>query len=138
MVKLRQVASTGGLYKATDVEKPILLTIASGEEEEVGQQKELKWVIRFREKGSKGLANNGERAEQFFVEFGTDDIDELLGRQVVLFQGTTKYQGKTVPCVSVRAPKGKAAASQKTDAHDAAGHQQQQSSTDIPDDEIPF
>jgi len=100
---------TGGYFKGDDLEKPKLLTIESVGKEELGEGKEERWVVRFAE-DDRGCVLNKTRAEEIVDATGRDDSDEWLGCKLVLYKGQTRFQGKMVACVAIRAPKKQAKA----------------------------
>ena len=67
---------------------------------------EKKLVAHFAGK-DKGLVLNRTNADTLNEIFGTDDYEEWTG-PIVLFPDTTKFGGKTVPCVRLRANVGNA------------------------------
>jgi len=79
---------------ASDVQEPMTLTITSGEREEVGQDKEPAIVLYFKEE-DRGLILN-KTALRFMVALtGSEDTDEWVGKQVVLYnEPNVYYQGK--------------------------------------------
>lgn len=55
---------------------------------------------------SKDLVLNKTKCEALADIAGSDDMDEWEGLVVVLQPGTTRFQGKTVPCIDIRANRG--------------------------------
>lgn len=117
----------GGKYwKAADLVKPRLLTISKFEYEPMmGNLSDMKWVAYFAE-DKRGLVLNQTNGNMIKSLFG-DDSERCTGKKIVLFQSNTEMQGRTVPCIRVRAP--------KEQAPPAA---QKEVNSDPPDDEIPF
>jgi hypothetical protein len=71
--------------------------------EEVGQgaDKKMKPVMSFKN-ASKSMVLNNTNDATINELFGDDDRD-WQGQKIVLYPSTTPFQGKTVPCVRVRA-----------------------------------
>jgi hypothetical protein len=64
--------------------------------------KEKKLVARFVGK-EKGLVLNRTNADSIAEIAGSEDTDDWAGQTIVLFPDTTKFGGKTVDCVRIRA-----------------------------------
>jgi hypothetical protein len=82
--------------------KPIVYTIHSFAIEELGDAKERKPVLYFTETNS-GLVLNKTRWTVVEELYGPD-TDGWVGNKLELFPDKTRFGGKTVPCISVRAP----------------------------------
>ena len=93
---------TGSYFKGADLEKAKLLTIEAVGKESLGEDKDERWVVRFVE-DERGCVLNKTRADEIVQATGSNDTDDWLGRKVVLYKGETRFQGKLVPCVAVRA-----------------------------------
>jgi len=50
----------------------------------------------------KGLILNVTNANRLVGNFGTDEIDEWIGKEVTLYPTTTEFNGKQVPCIRVK------------------------------------
>lgn len=88
--------------KASDFEKPALLTIKGFGDEKIGD--EIKPCVFFEEE-TKGLIlniTNGNTIEQIA---GTADPDNWNGVKVVAYKTDTDFRGKRVDCIRIRAPK---------------------------------
>ena len=95
--------------KAADITTPSRLTIASIAQEEVAGEKKI--IMRFDEK-EQGLVLNKTNAAICAEAFGVE-MDDWVGKTVVLRQGRTPFNGKMVPCIRVepvREPPAKAVA----------------------------
>jgi hypothetical protein len=92
--------------QAADLDQPIVATIARVANENVGSddKTELKPVLFFREPGLKGVVLNLTRAEATAEIAGNEDMDDWPGTRVRLVRGTTRYQGKKVPCIAIERP----------------------------------
>lgn len=93
--------------KAADLSKATVVTIASVEVEEIGD--DTKPVLHF--KGSdKGLVLNKTNANIISEVLGTEETDEWIGKKISIYPTKTEFQGKRVACIRVsdQAP-GKAA-----------------------------
>ena len=88
--------------RASDLEKPRLVTIKNITEEEVGD--ETRPVAYFNGE-EKGLGLNRTNCQSIEEIAGSDDLDKWAGAVVVLFKTQTDYQGKRVDCVRIRPPK---------------------------------
>lgn len=66
-----------------------------------GKPDERKLAAHFAGK-DKALILNKTRCEQLESVFGTEDYEQWVG-PVVLVPGETKFGGKTVPCIDIRA-----------------------------------
>jgi hypothetical protein len=88
-----------------DVPKPTLVTITEITEEEIGQEKDLKFVMYFDE-FEKGLVLNWTNAEVIAESLDEKDMDAWPGGKLVLyFDPNVSYAGKKVGGLRVRAPK---------------------------------
>ena len=97
----------GSYIKAEDLAgKAVRVTIERVSIEEIKSdgKTEKKLVAHFVGK-DKGLVLNRTNADTLNEIFGTDDYDEWTG-PIVLFPDTTKFGGKTVPCVRLRSNNG--------------------------------
>lgn len=94
----------GHFLKAIDLEKPKLLTIKAATVEIMEGDSEQKEVLWF-EESEQGLVLNKTNTTTVVEVTGTDDVDIMAGKKIVLFATTTEFGGKTVPCIRVRAPK---------------------------------
>lgn len=97
----------GRFLKACDVPKPALLTIrdASNEQMQDGEHKDVLWFNEVEQ----GLVLNKTNAATVVAHCKTDDSDQMVGKQIVVFATTTDFGGKQVDCIRVRAPKAKPA-----------------------------
>ena len=100
----------GGKYlKKEDCDPPILATIERFAEENVAkedQPEELKWVMYFSD-NDKALVMNSTNLQLAAIAFGTQETDEWIGRQLVLYHDpNVSFGGKLVGGVRVRAPSG--------------------------------
>ena len=68
---------------------------------------ELKWVLHFTET-EKGLALNKTNIQRLEKFLGSDNTDDWMGKQVVLYwDETVEYMGELKGGIRVRAPKSK-------------------------------
>jgi hypothetical protein len=98
-------------------------TITSVSQEEVGQDREMKFVVYFQGQ-QKGVVLNKTNAELLEMLFG-DESDDWIGEEISLFTMPVTFNGKTTNAIRFRAPK-KSAKQQAADVIDALN------------DEIPF
>lgn len=83
----------GDYIRATDVPRPMRVTISEVKEEEVGHDKEVCPVVYFNE-GKRGLCLNRTNLAFLVSQFG-DDSSAWLGRQVVIFNDlSVSYNGR--------------------------------------------
>lgn len=91
-----------------DFDIPKLLTVAGVVQENVamaGAEPEMKWCLQFQET-EKPLVLNSTNIQLCAKAFGSDDTDEWIGRQIVLYhEPHVSYGGKLVGGIRVRAPK---------------------------------
>ena len=95
-------AFAGNYLKAADLPQPRLLTMQTVTQETLGDQKELKLVVRFHGE-QRGLVLNKVNALEISAWYG-DDSDRWTGQPVELFATTTFFSGRQVPCIRVRRP----------------------------------
>jgi hypothetical protein len=99
-------AAFGKYLKTEDLQgKACRLTIDAICEEilDGDKGKEHKLVARFVGK-EKGLVLNRTNADSIAQICNSEDTDDWAGQTIVLFPDQTKFGGKTVDCVRVRAP----------------------------------
>jgi hypothetical protein len=100
----------GKYLKKEDCDPPMLATIERFEEENVAredQPEDLKWVMYF-ENNEKGLVMNTTNLQLAAKAFGTEETDDWIGKQIVLYHDpNVSFGGKLVGGIRVRAPKGK-------------------------------
>jgi hypothetical protein len=102
----------GSFLKTEDLQgKACRLVIEAICNEEINGDhgKEKKLVARFAGK-DKGLVLNRTNADSIAEIAGSEDTDDWAGVQIVLFPDKTKFGGKTVDCVRIRAPQANGAA----------------------------
>jgi hypothetical protein len=108
----------GSFLKTEDLQgKACRLVIEAICNEEINGDhgKEKKLVARFAGK-DKGLVLNRTNADSIAEIAGSEDTDDWAGVQIVLFPDKTKFGGKTVDCVRVRAPQANGAAAKPVPA----------------------
>lgn len=99
----------GSFLKHEDLQgKAIKVTIEEIRQEEINGDhgKEKKLVARFVGK-DKGLVLNRTNADSIAEITESEDTDDWAGAVIVLYPDKTKFGGKTVDCVRVRAAKDK-------------------------------
>ena len=115
--------------KKEDVGDGVLLTIADCIQKNVamqGVEPEMKWCLTFQEE-EKPMVLNFINMQICESVFGSDDTDDWVGKQIVLYTDpNVSFGGKIVGGIRVRAPKGKAKATAKPKP------------TELNDDDIPF
>jgi hypothetical protein len=91
--------------KSSEVpEDGITVTIDRVEIEDVDGKGARKPVLYFR-KAKKGMALNVTNSKKIAALLGTAETDDWPGHAITIYQSETDYQGETVACVRVRAPK---------------------------------
>jgi hypothetical protein len=95
----------GKFLQVSDLDTPIVATIASVRSETVGSgdDSETKLVVRFRETDVKAVVLNLTRAEAIENIVGDPDTDRWAGHRIKLVKGSTRYQGKRVACIAIEA-----------------------------------
>ena len=87
--------------KAADLDgSAVALTISHVEREEVGNEKEQKPVLYFKD-WTKGLVLNRTNAGAITAAYG-DESEDWTGKPVEVFATTTQFRGTTVDCLRVR------------------------------------
>jgi hypothetical protein len=98
--------------KQTDVGAGALMTITGCHQHNVamqGAEPDLKWCLSFHE-SDKPLVLNSTNAQLCEKALGSDDTDDWVGKQIVLYTDpNVSYGGKVVGGIRVRAPKTKLA-----------------------------
>lgn len=116
-----------------DVGDGALVTIKQIKKENLAREDdapEYKFTMYF-EEYEKGLVLNSTNIQLTEKALGSDDTDDWIGKQIVLYEDpNVSYGGKLVGGIRVRAVKRKSAATQ--------GAQQKRSTVDDLDDPIPF
>lgn len=103
-MKITDFVNTGEYLKKEDLEKPVLATISGASIEAIGEEKESKLVIHFKE-DIKSLVANKTNLQLMAALFQSDDTDNWLGRKIVLYNDPTiMFGGKVVGGVRVRMP----------------------------------
>lgn len=95
----------GSFLKTEDLQgRAVRLTIesVSSEDIESDRGKEKKLVARFAGK-EKGLVLNRTNADSIAEIADSEDTDDWAGISIVLFPDKTKFGGKTVDCMRIRA-----------------------------------
>lgn len=89
---------------AADAKPPRTVTMAGIRQEEVGQQKDLKWVLYLHNE-PKGIVLGKTIWAQIAYVTGSDDTDGWMGKQIEIYQELVRNpQGQMVPGLRVRAP----------------------------------
>lgn len=100
--------------KQADVDPPLLVTIKAFRQSNVAmddQPEEMKWTVFFRETQPDGtplkpLVLNSTNIQLITKALGTDETDEWVGKQIVLFNDpNVSFGGKITGGVRVRAPR---------------------------------
>lgn len=92
----------GTYFKASDfADGARTFTIDHIANEEVGEDKELKQVVHFKEDGAKRLVLNKTNAERI-DDIHKCDMEDLGGKQIELYKTQTDMGGRQVDCTRVR------------------------------------
>ena len=85
---------------------PLDVTITAITDENLGSEDkpQYKPVAAFEEEDVKPCVLNITRCESIADIVGSEDTDNWINQRVRLVKGTTRYQGKKVPCIDVAAP----------------------------------
>jgi hypothetical protein len=127
--------------RAADVEEPLTVTIKSASIEELGEDKEEKIVVLFKEL-DRGLVLNRTNADYLSMICNSDDTDAWPGHRVGLFVQPVSFKGKLVDSIRVTKPQHLEAAAdmaKKTTAKAAKTPKKQKAAAadDDLDDEVP-
>ena len=89
-------------FKAADItEEGLPLKIAKVEQEKIGPDQELKWVLYF--KGhDKQLVLNGTNWDLIAAALREEDSDNWIGKTIELYPTQTPFGKKIVDCIRVR------------------------------------
>lgn len=95
--------------KKEDTTRPVLLTIERFSKVNMaqrGKEDEVKWLMHFAET-PKPLVMGPTKFQMCEQIFGSDETDEWVGRQVVLYEdpNVTDLHGKLVGGIRIRAPR---------------------------------
>lgn len=94
-------AFPSNFLKCDDLQRrQVPVTIESYDFEEIGDEKKL--VLRFRGK-QKGLVCNKTNAGSIAQLYG-DELDDWVGKRIVLYPTTTPFNGRATPCIRVLPP----------------------------------
>lgn len=99
----------GKFLKKEDVDPAKLVTIKGLAKQNAGRDDnpEMKWTMSFQEL-SKPLVMNGTNLQLCAHALGTDETDNWIGKQIVLYNDpSVQFQGKLVGGVRIRAAKKK-------------------------------
>jgi hypothetical protein len=98
----RNDAFPSRFFKAADItEEGLPLKIAKVEQEKVGPDQELKWVLYF--KGhDKQLVLNGTNWDLIAAALREEDSDNWIGKTIELYPTQTQFGKKMVDCIRVR------------------------------------
>jgi hypothetical protein len=120
--------------KKEDAERPVLATISTVDQQNVaapGAGNEMKWCMHFKEL-DKPLVLNSTNIQLCKSIFGSDDTDDWLGKQIVLYNDpNVSYAGKLTGGIRVRAPKKQAQAPQAEQAPRKRTFEEEMESNDI-------
>ena len=89
--------------RGADINGTPTFKVSSVTQEEVGQDREMKFVVYF-EGQQKGVVLNKTNAELLSMLYG-DESDDWIGEEVTLFTMQVTFQGKTTNTIRFRAPK---------------------------------
>ena len=95
--------SIGSFIKAIDLPAPKKVTISSLDHEEVGQEKEMKYILSFNEIPKKLILNTTNL--KTLIALFTDESDSWIGKVIILYADQVMFSGSMVPCVRIRAAK---------------------------------
>lgn len=127
--------------KKEDVPTPALVTISRFTHENLaqdGQPKDEKWVMHFNE-FDRGLVMNPTNLQLAALALGSDDTDDWLGRQIVLYTDpNVSFGGKLVGGLRLRARKQSRPAAAPAAPPPPPPPRAPVASFDDMDDDIPF
>lgn len=129
--------------RAADLEAPRTVTIKSASIEELGEDKEEKIVVLFKEL-DRGLVLNRTNADYISMICESDDTEEWPGTQLGLFVQPVSFKGKLVDSIRVTKPQHLRAADDMATKTTAKALRKQKAAAvavdpdDDMDDEIPL
>lgn len=89
---------------AADLEgKEVEVTVEHAHYTEVGENKETKGAVKFKE-FPRSMVINRTNIKRLIAHLG-DDTDQWIGKTVKIYPTETDLKGKTVPCLRVREKK---------------------------------
>ena len=94
----------GEYFKAANLDKPKIVTVASARLEEVGQEKKKKIVLRF-EEADKGVVCNETRCNAMAEIAKSSNYDDWAGHRITLTKGRTTFGAKLVDCIEIQPTK---------------------------------
>jgi hypothetical protein len=89
--------------RAADLEEPLTVTIKSASIEELGEDKDEKIVVMFKEL-DRGLVLNRTNADYISMLCESDDTEDWPGTQLGLFVQPVSFRGKLVDSIRVTKP----------------------------------
>ncbi len=102
----RNEAFPSRFLKAADVPGDgIELKIAKVEQDKVGPEQELKWIVSFKDE-DKQLVLNGTNWDLIAAALREDDSDNWVGKKIELYATQTTFGKKMVDCIRVRRARG--------------------------------
>ena len=123
--------------RAADVEEPLTVTIKSASLEELGEDKDEKIVVTFKEL-DRGLVLNRTNADYISMICESDDTEDWPGTRLGLFVQPVSFKGKLVDSIRVTKPQHLKAADDmvKTTAAKAPRKQKAAAAAAAPDDDM--
>jgi hypothetical protein len=123
--------------RAADVEEPLTVTIKSASLEELGEDKDEKIVVTFKEL-DRGLVLNRTNADYISMICESDDTEDWPGTRLGLFVQPVSFKGKLVDSIRVTKPQHLKAADDmvKTTAAKAPRKQKAVAAAAAPDDDM--
>jgi hypothetical protein len=89
-------------FKAADLPKEgLALTIAKLEQEKIGPDQKLKWVVYFKGK-EKQLVLNATNWDLIAAALREENSDNWIGKTIELYRSQTAMGGKLVDCIRCR------------------------------------
>lgn len=86
--------------EAADLDGEVTVTITDVGFAEVGEEKDRKGVVHFKE-FKRSLVLNRTNLKRIISQLG-NDTDAWKGQQITLYASETDFGGRTVPCIRVR------------------------------------
>ena len=98
------VKSEGRTLSAKDLIKPVRVTISGWEAMEFKDNdgKMVERTVLMFEGKEKGMVLNVTRGSQVASNLGTEEMDDWVGKQIILQKGRTTFGNDMVDCVAVR------------------------------------
>ena len=90
----------GKHLEAADLDGETEVTMADLTEGEVGEEKEVRWRLHFKE-FSRPMVINRTNLKRLIKMFG-GETNDWMGKKVTIYPTTCEFKGKETPCLRVK------------------------------------